>query len=64
MSGSNEQPNGFRIGHGAQEDHSNPVWNPDPIDNTRRFQSLGEYLVSLARIRTLRRPFERRMATT
>jgi glyoxylase-like metal-dependent hydrolase (beta-lactamase superfamily II) len=31
----------------------NPVLSPDPIDNTRRFQSLGEYLVSLARIRTL-----------
>ena len=31
----------------------NPVLSPDPIDHTRRFQSLGEYLVSLARIRTL-----------
>lgn len=28
----------------------NPVLSPDPIDPTRRFQSLGEYLVSLARI--------------
>jgi glyoxylase-like metal-dependent hydrolase (beta-lactamase superfamily II) len=31
----------------------NPVLSPDPIDQTRRFQSLGEYLVSLARIREL-----------
>ncbi|MEK6284338.1 MAG: MBL fold metallo-hydrolase [Acidobacteriota bacterium] len=31
----------------------NPVLSPDPIDAKRRFQSLGEYLVSLARIRTL-----------
>jgi glyoxylase-like metal-dependent hydrolase (beta-lactamase superfamily II) len=31
----------------------NPVLNPDPIDRARRFPSLGEYLVSLARIRTL-----------
>jgi len=31
----------------------NPVLSPDPVDSTRRFQSLGEYLVSLARIRTL-----------
>ncbi len=31
----------------------NPVLSPDPIDSTRRFQSLGEYLVSLARIRSL-----------
>jgi len=31
----------------------NPVLSPDPIDDTRRFQSLGEYLVSLARIRAL-----------
>ena len=31
----------------------NPVLSPDPIDHTRRFQSLGEYLVSLARIREL-----------
>ncbi|HLF82909.1 MAG TPA: MBL fold metallo-hydrolase, partial [Blastocatellia bacterium] len=29
----------------------NPVLSPDPIDPSRRFQSLGEYLVSLARIR-------------
>jgi glyoxylase-like metal-dependent hydrolase (beta-lactamase superfamily II) len=31
----------------------NPVLSPDPIDDKRRFQSLGEYLVSLARIRAL-----------
>jgi glyoxylase-like metal-dependent hydrolase (beta-lactamase superfamily II) len=31
----------------------NPVLSPDPIDPSRRFQSLGEYLVSLARIRGL-----------
>jgi glyoxylase-like metal-dependent hydrolase (beta-lactamase superfamily II) len=31
----------------------NPVLSPDPIDSKRRFQSLGEYLVSLARIRAL-----------
>jgi glyoxylase-like metal-dependent hydrolase (beta-lactamase superfamily II) len=31
----------------------NPVLSPDPIDSARRFQSLGEYLVSLARIRAL-----------
>jgi glyoxylase-like metal-dependent hydrolase (beta-lactamase superfamily II) len=31
----------------------NPVLNPDPIDSNRRFPSLGEYLVSLARIRSL-----------
>ena len=31
----------------------NPVLNPDPIDPQRRFPSLGEYLVSLARIRVL-----------
>lgn len=31
----------------------NPVLNADPIDPQRRFPSLGEYLVSLARIRTL-----------
>jgi glyoxylase-like metal-dependent hydrolase (beta-lactamase superfamily II) len=29
----------------------NPVLNPDPIDPARRFQSLGEYLVSLARVK-------------
>jgi len=29
------------------------VLSPDPIDETRRFQSLGEYLVSLARIKSL-----------
>jgi glyoxylase-like metal-dependent hydrolase (beta-lactamase superfamily II) len=31
----------------------NPVLNADPINPARRFPSLGEYLVSLARIRTL-----------
>src|SRR5262245_12591157 len=31
----------------------NPVLNSDPIDPKRRFPSLGEYLVSLARIRAL-----------
>lgn len=31
----------------------NPVINPDPIDPERRFPSLGEYLVSLARIRSV-----------
>lgn len=31
----------------------NPVLNADPIDSSRRFPSLGEYLVSLARIRSL-----------
>ncbi|HEX9000630.1 MAG TPA: MBL fold metallo-hydrolase [Blastocatellia bacterium] len=31
----------------------NPVLNADPIDPKRRFPSLGEYLVSLARIRSL-----------
>jgi len=31
----------------------NPVLNCDPIDPNRRFPSLGEYLVSLARIRAL-----------
>jgi glyoxylase-like metal-dependent hydrolase (beta-lactamase superfamily II) len=31
----------------------NPVLSPDPLDGRRRFQSLGEYLVSLARIRSL-----------
>jgi len=31
----------------------NPVLSPDPIDEKRRFQSLGEYLVSLARLRGL-----------
>ena len=29
----------------------NPVLSPDPIDPTRRFPSLAEYLVSLARLR-------------
>ena len=31
----------------------NPVLSPDPINAKRRFQSLGEYLVSLARLREL-----------
>ena len=31
----------------------NPVLSPDPYDEKKRFQSLGEYLVSLARIRGL-----------
>src|SRR5262245_6011235 len=31
----------------------NPVLNRDPINSNRRFPSLGEYLVSLARIRSL-----------
>ena len=31
----------------------NPIISPDPIDPTRRFKSLAEYLVSLARLRSL-----------
>jgi glyoxylase-like metal-dependent hydrolase (beta-lactamase superfamily II) len=31
----------------------NPILSPDPIDPTRRFRSLAEYLVSLARLRSL-----------
>jgi glyoxylase-like metal-dependent hydrolase (beta-lactamase superfamily II) len=31
----------------------NPVLSPDPVDEKKRFQSLGEYLVSLARLRSL-----------
>jgi len=31
----------------------NPVMNADPFDQTRRFQSLSEYLCSLARLRNL-----------
>ena len=31
----------------------NPVLSPDPLNAKRRFQSLGEYLVSLARIREI-----------
>ena len=31
----------------------NPILSPDPIDPTKRFPSLAEYLVSLARIRSL-----------
>jgi glyoxylase-like metal-dependent hydrolase (beta-lactamase superfamily II) len=31
----------------------NPVLSPDPIDPSKRFHSLAEYLVSLARIRAL-----------
>src|SRR6266851_3134312 len=30
----------------------NPMLSPDPIDPSRRFRSLAEYLVSLARLRT------------
>ena len=30
----------------------NPVLSPDPVDPTRRFPSLAEYLVSLARLRS------------
>lgn len=30
----------------------NPILSPDPIDPSRRFRSLAEYLVSLARLRT------------
>jgi glyoxylase-like metal-dependent hydrolase (beta-lactamase superfamily II) len=30
----------------------NPVLSPDPIDRTKRFPSLAEYLVSLARLRS------------
>jgi glyoxylase-like metal-dependent hydrolase (beta-lactamase superfamily II) len=32
----------------------NPIVSPDPIDPARRFPSLGEYLVSLARLREFR----------
>jgi glyoxylase-like metal-dependent hydrolase (beta-lactamase superfamily II) len=31
----------------------NPVLSPDPVDPTRRFRSLQEYMVSLARLRAL-----------
>src|SRR5687767_956790 len=31
----------------------NPILSPDPVDPSRRFPSLAEYLVSLARIRAL-----------
>lgn len=31
----------------------NPILSPDPVDSSRRFRSLAEYLVSLARIRSL-----------
>ncbi len=31
----------------------NPVVSPDPVDPARRFRSLAEYLVSLARLRSL-----------
>ena len=31
----------------------NPILSPDPIDPSRRFKSLAEYLVSLARLRSL-----------
>ncbi len=30
----------------------NPIVSPDPVDPEKRFRSLGEYLVSLARIRS------------
>ena len=30
----------------------NPILSPDPIDRSRRFRSLAEYLVSLARVRS------------
>src|SRR5690606_21013171 len=30
----------------------NPVLSPDPIDPTKRFRSLAEYLVSLAKLRS------------
>lgn len=30
----------------------NPILSPDPIDSSKRFPSLAEYLVSLARLRT------------
>jgi glyoxylase-like metal-dependent hydrolase (beta-lactamase superfamily II) len=32
----------------------NPILSPDPVDPERRFRSLAEYLVSLARLRELR----------
>src|SRR5437868_13465912 len=32
----------------------NPILSPDPLDPTKRFRSLAEYLVSLARLRELR----------
>lgn len=31
----------------------NPILSPDPVDPSKRFRSLSEYLVSLARIRSL-----------
>lgn len=31
----------------------NPILSPDPVDPSRRFRSLDEYLVSLARLRSL-----------
>jgi glyoxylase-like metal-dependent hydrolase (beta-lactamase superfamily II) len=31
----------------------NPILSPDPVDRSRRFRSLAEYLVSLARVRAL-----------
>ena len=30
----------------------NPILSPDPVDPAKRFASLAEYLVSLARLRT------------
>jgi len=35
----------------------NPVLSPDPVDPARRFRSLAEYLVSLARLRSLHPTF-------
>lgn len=32
----------------------NPILSPDPVDPAKRFRSLGEYLVSLAKLRGLR----------
>jgi glyoxylase-like metal-dependent hydrolase (beta-lactamase superfamily II) len=32
----------------------NPVLSPDPVDASKRFRSLAEYLVSLARLREIR----------
>jgi glyoxylase-like metal-dependent hydrolase (beta-lactamase superfamily II) len=31
----------------------NPILSPDPVDRSKRFRSLAEYLVSLARLRSL-----------
>src|SRR5205814_6313689 len=32
----------------------NPIVSPDPLDPSKRFRSLAEYLVSLARLREIR----------